>query len=311
METLAVILEQPGQIRVAPLALDACGERDVVVDIDWSGISTGTERLLWSGRMPPFPGLGYPLVPGYESIGRVVEAGSAATGIVGTTVFVPGARCFGPVRGLFGGAAKRVVVPAERVIEVADGLAEQGVLLALAATAHHALSALNARLPELIIGHGVLGRLIARIAMAKGARPVVWEPLETRRSTERYPVVHPDADPRRDYTSIYDASGDAKVLDALIQRSAKGAEIVLAGFYEDRVSFQFPPAFMREMRFRVAAEWQPADLAAAVQLIRSGALVLDGLVTHTRAAHQAVDAYQTAFDDPACLKMVLDWRGMA
>ena len=34
------------------------------MDVEWSGISTGTERLLWSGRMPPFPGLGYPLVPG-------------------------------------------------------------------------------------------------------------------------------------------------------------------------------------------------------------------------------------------------------
>jgi myo-inositol-1(or 4)-monophosphatase len=34
-----------------------------------SGISTGTERLLWDGTMPPFPGLGYPLVPGYETVG--------------------------------------------------------------------------------------------------------------------------------------------------------------------------------------------------------------------------------------------------
>ena len=42
------------------------------MDIEWSGISTGTEKLLWSGRMPPFPGMGYPLVPGYESVGRIV-----------------------------------------------------------------------------------------------------------------------------------------------------------------------------------------------------------------------------------------------
>jgi len=51
------------------------GQTDVVVDLAWSGVSAGTERLLWSGDMPPFPGLGYPLVPGYESVGRVVEAG--------------------------------------------------------------------------------------------------------------------------------------------------------------------------------------------------------------------------------------------
>jgi 3-hydroxyethyl bacteriochlorophyllide a dehydrogenase len=69
----------------------------VVVDIDWSGISTGTEKLLWSGRMPPFPGMGYPLVPGYESVGRVVQAGPAS-GTAGRAVFVPGRRCFGGAR---------------------------------------------------------------------------------------------------------------------------------------------------------------------------------------------------------------------
>ena len=75
MDTLAVIFEKPEQLALARLDLSEPGDDDVVVDIDWSGISTGTERLLWSGRMPPFPGMGYPLVPGYESVGRVSAAG--------------------------------------------------------------------------------------------------------------------------------------------------------------------------------------------------------------------------------------------
>ena len=76
METIAVVLNQPEQIELSRLALTLPTADDVVVDVEWSGVSTGTERLLWSGRMPPFPGMGYPLVPGYESVGRVVEAGS-------------------------------------------------------------------------------------------------------------------------------------------------------------------------------------------------------------------------------------------
>ena len=55
-------------------------------------------------------------------------------------------------------------------------------------------------------------------------------------------------------------------------RLAPGGEIVLAGFYSDRPSFAFPPAFMREARFRIAAQWQPADLVAARDLAASGAL---------------------------------------
>ena len=59
------MLEQPLQLSVRELPLVAATANDLVVDISWSGISTGTEKLLWSGRMPTFPGMGYPLVPGY------------------------------------------------------------------------------------------------------------------------------------------------------------------------------------------------------------------------------------------------------
>ncbi len=31
---------------------------DLIVDVGLSGISTGTERLLYSGTMPTFPGMG-------------------------------------------------------------------------------------------------------------------------------------------------------------------------------------------------------------------------------------------------------------
>ena len=116
MDTIAVVLRQPEQIELNRLALTPPTPDDVVVDVDWSGVSTGTERLLWSGRMPPFPGMGYPLVPGYESVGHVVEAGSDTDLLPGQQVFVPGAKCFGEVRGLFGASASRLVVSAKRVV---------------------------------------------------------------------------------------------------------------------------------------------------------------------------------------------------
>jgi len=316
MDTLAVVLQGPGEIALERVALDAARDDDVVVDVRWSGISTGTERLLWSGRMPPFPGMGYPLVPGYESVGHVRVAGRGAGVRAGDAVFVPGARCFGAVRGLFGGAASTLIVPATRVIPVDANLGERAVLLALAATAYHAMAGAAHgphAPPELIVGHGVLGRLLARITVATGhAAPTVWE-IDAARcaGAAGYLVVHPDADPRRDYRAIYDASGDASLLDRLIERLAPAGEIVLAGFYGERLSFAFPAAFMREARLRAAAEWQRSDLVAVNELVASGALSLDGLVTHRAPATDAARAYGTAFGDAACLKMILDWKGCA
>ena len=205
-----------------------------------------------------------------------------------------------------GGAAKRVV-------PIDQQLGERGILLALAATAYHAIAAKGASAPDCIVGHGVLGRLLARISIAvRNEPPTVWEKNPARAGgAVGYGVIDPEHDTRRDYKNIYDVSGDASLLDSLIGRIAPGGEIVLAGFYSERLSFAFPPAFMREAPLRVAAEWQQADLVATKALIESGRLSLDGLITHRHDAKAAPDAYRIAFDDPSCLKMVLDWSSLS
>jgi 3-hydroxyethyl bacteriochlorophyllide a dehydrogenase len=314
MNTTAVVLERPQQLALRPLALEGPGEEDLVVDIEWSGISTGTEKLLWTGRMPMFPGMGYPLVPGYESVGRVRSAGARAGLSAGQRVFVPGARCYGEVRGLFGGASSRVVVPAQRVFTLDESVGEEAVLLALAATAYHAVAMGGRREPivppDLIIGHGVLGRLLARMTVAAGCEPpTVWETNPARRDgAQGYRVLAPGDDPRRDYRAIYDVSGDCAILDVAIARLRKGGEVVLAGFYSEPLQFLFAPAFMREASIRTAAEWERADMLAVKELTAAGRFSLDGLITHTATPARAADAYRTAFDDAGCLKMVLDWR---
>lgn len=313
MDTLAVLLKGPEDLALDTLGLTDPGPEDIVVEISHSGISTGTEKLFYSGKMPPFPGMGYPLVPGYEAAGEVVEAGALSGLSVGDCVFVPGANCFEGAHGLFGGAARRIVTNADRVTRIDRALGAEGALLALAATARHAMAGLQKKVPDLIVGHGVLGRLLARLTMAAGApAPMVWDVDEVRRAgATGYEVLHPDDDPRRDYKAIYDASGRGDLLNDLVGRIAKGGEIVLAGFYTEPLSFAFPPAFMKEARFRVAAEWTPDDLLATRALVEGGALSLGDLITHESPVSDAPSAYRTAFSDPACLKMILNWEGTA
>ena len=313
MEARAVFLNGPEDLHLDTLALKAPGAGDLVIDIAHSGISTGTEKLFWSGRMPPFPGMGYPLVTGCGAAGEVVEA-AAGTGFKpGDHVLVHGADCFNGAFGLFGGASARLVTQADRVTRIDPALGAEGALLALAATARHAMAGLDKAVPDLIVGHGVLGRLLARLTIAAGApAPTVWEtPADRRTGATGYQVIAPEDDTRRDYGAIYDASGNSAILNDLVGRIRKGGEIVLAGFYPDALSFAFPPAFMKEARFRVAAEWAREDLTATAALVNSGALSLAGLITHRASARQAPDAYRTAFEDSGCLKMILDWEDAA
>ena len=311
MQAEAVVFQAPKRLELKRMELRVPGVGELEVDVEFSGISTGTERLLWDGTMPAFPGMGYPLVPGYESVGRIASVGPDTTLKVGSLIFVPGAQCFEGVRNLFGGSASRLVVRQERVIAVEDSLGEKAVLLALAATARHALA--NQTPPDLIIGHGVMGRLLARLTIAYGhPGPVVWEIDRKRQDgAEGYTVIHPDDDTRRDYRAIYDVSGDSAILDKAIGRQAPGGEIVLAGFYKESLSFAFAPAFMRETRIRVAAQWQRDDLMVATSLAHSGRLSLDGLITHSEIHANAAAAFQVAFGDADCLKMILDWKHCA
>ena len=310
----AIVFDEPLKLSVNALVVKPFEATDVQVQVTHSGISTGTERLLWEGTMPPFPGLGYPLVPGYETVGLVTKVGDSDSVAVGDLVFVPGSYTFEGVKNIFDGAGERLIVPHSRVVKVLPSLGPKAVLLALAATCYHAIALGGLRqpmtLPELIIGHGVMGRLLARLTLALGGEaPTVWETQKARHpGAEGYPVVLPDDDPRKDYLRIYDVSGDSQLLNHLIMRLAPGGEVVLAGFYKEDIRFAFAPAFMREAQIRVAAQWKPHDLQAVTALVTSGRLSLDGLITHTYTPAQAAQAYQVAFSDPLCLKMMLDWQ---
>ena len=315
MKAQAIVFEAPQSIAVRTLELAPMGPRDVEVAVSFSGISTGTERLLWDGTMPPFPGLSYPLVPGYETVGTVAQMGAEVRGLsLGDLVFLPGSYAFQGVQNIFGGAGSCLVVPHERAVKLDATLGVKGILLALAATAHHVFTVgregLSLAYPDLIIGHGIMGRLLARMVVAAGKpAPVVWETQALRQSGALgYGVIHPDEDARKDYRCICDVSGDSGILNRVIPKMAPGGEVVLAGFYKQDLSFSYATAFMREASIRVAAQWKKHDLDAVVAMFHDGSLPLEGLITHFEAPQRAQQAYEVAFGDPQCLKMVIDWR---
>jgi 3-hydroxyethyl bacteriochlorophyllide a dehydrogenase len=316
MKAKAIVFEAPKSLSVRELELAPMGPLDLEVAVSFSGISTGTERLLWEGTMPPFPGLSYPLVPGYETVGIIENLGAEVSGLhKGDLVFLPGSYAFQGVQNLFGGSGARLVAPHDRAVKLDPALGNKGVLLALAATAHHVFTVgregAPLDYPDLIIGHGIMGRLLARMVVAAGQpAPVVWETQAIRQAGALgYEVIHPDQDTRKNYRCICDVSGDAAILNHVIPKMAAGGEVVLAGFYKQDLAFAYAPAFMREATIRVAAQWKKHDLDAVVAMFHDGSLPLEGLITHTEKAAHAQFAYEVAFGDPQCLKMVIDWAG--
>ena len=59
------------------------------------------------------------------------------------------------------------------------------------------------------------------------------------------------------------------------------------------------------------AEFTPEDVATTKVLIEAGSLSFDGLISDVYSAKNANKAYNIAFNNAECLKMVLDWRNAA
>ena len=79
VKTLATVIERPGEAAFREVTLTPKRADTVVCKTRWSAISTGTDMKTYHGMQHPEQCY-YPLVPGYENVGVVVEEGDYAPG---------------------------------------------------------------------------------------------------------------------------------------------------------------------------------------------------------------------------------------
>ncbi len=320
MEAKAIVMPAAGQVEVRRVTLKPLGPDDVLIRTSLTSISAGTERMLFKGVMP-HPMLRFPVVPGYETVGTVIEVGADAREWLGKRVYVGGNYGFVGVNPAFGGQSALIVAPASHLTDLGSLSDEQGVLLALAATALHGVEVAGCRLGEascmscqvLILGQGIVGQLAARFAKACGATVHVTDKAEVRlRLAVADAIVPADPPPPGPpgpgmYDVLIDATGKMDAIAPRLMSLKQGGRVVLLGYYE-RIDLPYMPAFLRELTFAVSKEWAAGDLARARDAIASGLIDVSGLITHRSPADEAPRAFDLAFNDPACLKMVLVWE---
>jgi 3-hydroxyethyl bacteriochlorophyllide a dehydrogenase len=136
MKTKAIVIPAANTVEVREVELKPLGAEDVLVRTTLTSISAGTERMLMRGVMP-HPMLQFPVVPGYETVGEVIDAGADAQDWLGRRVYVGGNYGFIGVNPAFGGQSQFTVAPKTHLTDLQSLSDEQGVLLALATTALH------------------------------------------------------------------------------------------------------------------------------------------------------------------------------
>lgn len=298
------------------VALPALGKGDCLVRTLWSGISRGTERLVFEGRVPqserermraPFQqgDFPFPVKYGYCAVGAV-EAGPAD--MLGGTVF-----CLHPHQDVF-------VAPRDRLTRIPDAVPARRAVLAA-----NMETALNAHWDAgsgpgdriVVVGGGVLGLLVAWLAARlPGADVTLVDVAPERAATAtalgcRFALPQ-DAPTEADL--VFHASASAPGLATAISCAGFEARVVELSWYgEGAVSAPLGGAFHAKRLQLVSSQvgqiapsrrprWDYARRVQAALALLAQDDALDGLITQEIAFTDAATAL------PAVLSP--SWHGL-
>jgi 2-desacetyl-2-hydroxyethyl bacteriochlorophyllide A dehydrogenase len=310
------------------------GPRDIRVHAVVSGVSAGSELLVYRGEAPTTlePDLatisgdfGLPIKFGYASVGRVVETGSAVEVLAtGDLVFA-----LHPHQ-------TEYVVPEQLAVALPPDIRpDVGVFTANLETAVTVALDAHPRFGEavLVMGQGVVGLLVTMLLARTGVRPLITsEGHERRRDASLLAGADhalspgPDlADAVRDQTDgrgvdvVVEASGNPAALQACLDAVAFAGRVVVASWYGSRpVSLDLGSAFHRRRLQLVGSQVSTLDPALTPRWDRARrtALVtrllcelpLAELITHRFPFGDAADAYELLDRSPQdAVQVVLDY----
>jgi 2-desacetyl-2-hydroxyethyl bacteriochlorophyllide A dehydrogenase len=315
----ALVVSAHGQATLndEPTPSPAAGQ--LLVETLFSGVSIGTEHLAATGKHhgwgePPF-------VPGYQAVGTVVAFGEG--------VSQDGPLRLGGLVACFAKSSHRrfVVADVDMAHPVVDSprlrLASLFVQPAVGANALN-LAAVQAGDCVVVLGQGMVGQTTAQQARLRGAYVVGTDVSPDRIALARAHCVHRAIDATlgsvaEQLTSdfpdgcdiVIESTGLTDLIDDGMKCLRRGGTFVFEGFYPDGLHFDFMTPHVKQVRAVFPCFIGGRRLRESVlELILSGELDLEPLVTATVPWTEACDVYQQLFtEERATLNgVVIDWR---
>lgn len=310
----AVWFGAPQMVEIRCESLPAlAGPRDVRVHALASGISHGTEMLVYRGEAPADLAFDLPTLAGsfalpakygYALVGQVVEAGANVAQLaVGDRVFVHHPH------------QTELVVDAALPIRLPHGVEPwRGIFLANLETALNVVLDAHARFGERVVvfGQGMVGLLVTQLLARSGVTVIAVDGYERRRAlAERFgaTAVAPDEVKETDADVTIEISGNPTALQRAIDTTAVEGTVVVASWYGTKqVDLRLGEAFHRRRLKLVSSQVSNIDPALAPRWNRSRRmdlalellpqLDLEPLVSHRFAFDQAAEAYRLIDEHP-------------
>jgi 2-desacetyl-2-hydroxyethyl bacteriochlorophyllide A dehydrogenase len=248
----AVVIAQPGVASVETVIDPALVEDEVIVKVLGCGICGTDMHLLHQG----LPNVEYPLIPGHEPWGEIVEVNKAEKTLqVGDCVAVdPSIHCglclrcrrgrgnlcarWGAIGGTRSGAwAEFVPVPRRNIHFLERGFPlDCAPIIEPIACALRGIEQLKPRadMSAIIFGAGTMGMLLTLLLDMRGVGPIVV--IETNAERARIArqllpatIIHPDALDELEAELVIDATGDPTAIETAVQHVAPGGTMLIFG----------------------------------------------------------------------------------
>jgi 2-desacetyl-2-hydroxyethyl bacteriochlorophyllide A dehydrogenase len=339
MQINQVVVTGQNQVELQTNTLDEhmLGPNELLIETEWSFISTGTELANYTGREPkvfqPGQWCTYPWKSGYANCGIVRAAG------VQVTRANPGDRVFtyGPHASAFNYNASRLVVRVPADLDAAVVAASR--MAGVAATAI-IVSEIRGNPWVAVFGLGLVGNLAAQMFRIRGCRVIGVDPVEQRRKLAEacglaYTVGGSPAEAQEAIADItggkladitVDAVGDSRVVMQALKATASLGQLVILG--SPRVAVQgdltelLSDVHLRWITIRGALEWclpmypdvgnhesQYSKQEMIFDWLRRGELQIEPLISHRLQPAQVKEAYEGLLHQPDLYTGVLfDWR---
>jgi 3-hydroxyethyl bacteriochlorophyllide a dehydrogenase len=324
-----LVVTEAGKVEARELAVPERKTGEVKIEAAFSLLSPGTEMSIALGHRPE--NAKFPYVPGYQGVGRVVEAGGRVKGFrEGDDVLYLGGRTEAPVEPVWGAHQKTIVCGTESLIPLPKGLAAAEAALApLFAVGMHGVNLAQVAPSDVVVilGHGLIGAGAAQAARARGAFVIVSEPDPARRELAARHAAHLVVDPGNESLAdavrsvlpegsrgadvVMESSGVAALIEPGMELCRFGARYVLQGWYSGDISFCFMTAHRRQLSLHLPTGWGPAGTKeAALRLAAAGIFQTAPYLSHRVPAAEAAEGYRLAMGSGrgGILGMVFDWQ---
>jgi 2-desacetyl-2-hydroxyethyl bacteriochlorophyllide A dehydrogenase len=307
----AVVIEAPKKVAVQDVPEPRPGRGEVIVGVAAVGLC-GTDLHIYAGE---YDGE-YPIVPGHEIVGRIIEVGPGVDGLTpGTRVaFDPNVPCFechfcrrqrfnhclnwqgiGVTRN--GGMAERVAVPARVIYRIEDDLSfDQAVFAEPLSCVVWGLQRASPALGDqvLIVGAGPIGLLMMQAVRRGGAAQVVVIDLEADRLEIAMELGADAAVLESDsrggalrryapygYDLVIDATGIPAVAAGCFEHVTRGGKVLLFGVCPEDATIRFSPFDLFRRDITVYGSFAVnLTFPPALELLRSGCVRGEPLISH-------------------------------